>query len=187
VQGFRKLCRSERLHAGLAYWRSKAVVRLPGRSDIDPVEMPRAVLPHVVLVDIVGPDRRPRYRLVGCAVADRTGMMPVGRFADEALPHAPYRDYIRSLYADALDHGGPLFARGAHSVPGRPTLIAERLLLPLAGPDGTPSMMLVVQDHEVEAEDGLPPILGRDPVRTVEEARIRMPVLCPLESEPDPA
>lgn len=182
--GFAELCRSERLRAGLAYWRSKATDRLPVRADIDPVEMPRSIIPHVMLVDLVGPGRRPRYRLIGSAVADRTGLMPVGRFADEALTHAPYRDYIGSLYADALDHAGPLFARCSHSVPDRPSWIAERLLMPLGGADGAPAMMLVLQDYEAFGEEGLPPVLGRDPVRTVEECRVRLPVHCRREPEP---
>jgi hypothetical protein len=187
VSGFAELCRSERLRAGLAYWRSKACGRLPVRADIDPLDMPRSILPHVMLVDLVGPGRRPRYRLIGCALADRTGLMPVGRFADEALTHAPYRDYIGSLYADAIDHGGPLFARCAHSVPDRPSWLAERLLLPLVGPDGAPAMMLVVQDYEAFGQEGRPPALGRDPVHTVEECRVRLPVLCPRALEPEPA
>ena len=40
---------------------------MPRRSDIDPLEIPRALLPGLFLVEVVSDDRRYVYRLVGTA------------------------------------------------------------------------------------------------------------------------
>lgn len=172
---------SEAVAWTLGYWRSKARRRPPTRADVDPLEIPPAVLPHLMLTDLVGPERRPRYRLIGGAVTAAAGLSPVGRFADEVLAHPPYRAYILSLYADALEHGGPFFAKAVHSVEGRWTRTCERLVLPLAGPDGAPATMLIVQDYEGDGASR-PLALAAEPAETREVCRLRLPASEPADA-----
>src|SRR5215813_1573410 len=48
------------------YWRWKCGTQaMPSRADIDPVDMPRRLLPFINLVDVVSDERRYIYRLVG--------------------------------------------------------------------------------------------------------------------------
>jgi PAS domain len=50
------------------YWLSKCGGRLmPARSDLDPTDMPKHLLPGICLVDVVPDQRRYVYRLVGTA------------------------------------------------------------------------------------------------------------------------
>ena len=49
---------------------------MPRRSDIDPVDMPRRLLPFINLVDVVADERRYVYRLVGMGDVDVRGQDP---------------------------------------------------------------------------------------------------------------
>ncbi|HUL05827.1 MAG TPA: PAS domain-containing protein [Candidatus Acidoferrum sp.] len=70
------------------YWRRKGAGRvMPGRADIDPLDIPR-LLPNVFLMDVVpGTPRRFRFRLVGTRIAELEGEM-TDRFLDEFVPGA---------------------------------------------------------------------------------------------------
>jgi hypothetical protein len=53
--------------------------RMPLRSDIDPVTIPRAALPGISLVEVVQDDRRYVYRLVGTGDVEVRGNDPTGK------------------------------------------------------------------------------------------------------------
>jgi hypothetical protein len=62
------------------YWRLKCGARrMPARRDIDPVDMPRSLLPGICLVDVVADERRYVYRLVGTADVEVRGSDPTGK------------------------------------------------------------------------------------------------------------
>jgi len=62
------------------FWRSKCRDgRLPRRSDIDPVELPPALLPLISLVEPVADERRYVYRLVGTQEVEVRGNDPTGK------------------------------------------------------------------------------------------------------------
>jgi hypothetical protein len=56
---------------GYSYWRSKLIDgRLPRRSDINPIDIPR-LMPHAVMLDVKRePEFDFRYRLIGTYVAE---------------------------------------------------------------------------------------------------------------------
>ena len=72
--------RAERLRIAYGYWLGKRQGRLmPCRPDIDPVEIP-ALLPYVMLIDVVADPLDFRYRLIGTAARnimrrDYTGLL----------------------------------------------------------------------------------------------------------------
>jgi hypothetical protein len=75
----------------LGYWRAKRRPGiLPGRKDIDPVDIRPDVLPNLQLIDVVPahPRRRFRFRLVGTRIVDLTGRESTGRFVDEIIDPA---------------------------------------------------------------------------------------------------
>lgn len=78
-----------------AYWRSKRGDRIaPSRKDIDPLEIPRLLLPHVFMFDVIGGGDDFRYRLIGTEIVDGAG-----RDATGALISQLYRDSPDSLAA----------------------------------------------------------------------------------------
>jgi hypothetical protein len=56
--------------ATLQYWLQKCSgQRVPHRRDIDVIDMPRSVLPHLLLVDVENRPFRVKFRLVGTHAA----------------------------------------------------------------------------------------------------------------------
>ena len=69
------------LGPALAYWIDKRGSRLlPSRRDIDPVEIPPKILPHLQIIDVVDGGARFRYRLIGTATVDAYGEDFTGRY-----------------------------------------------------------------------------------------------------------
>lgn len=96
-----------RLLAGYEYWRGKAADRaMPRRTDIDPTEIPK-LLPHVRLVDVVGPGRY-RYRLVGTAAQALHGSNPTGRLVHEVLS-GPIGKRIVAVYDECAVMGRAIY------------------------------------------------------------------------------
>ena len=68
------------------YWLEKCGDSpMPARSDIDPLEMPKGVLPGVCLVDVVPDERRYVCRLLGTADAEVRGNDPTGKSVREGF------------------------------------------------------------------------------------------------------
>lgn len=136
----------DRLQQALDYWRQKAGERsMPGRSDIEPGEIPR-LLPDLMLVD-VQPDGRYRYRLIGTANTDAHGFNATGRYLDEVLPGPEYRAHVLRLYDECVASRRPvysesLFISPRHRVTERHTKV---LFMPLSDDGGTINMVMVVQ------------------------------------------
>lgn len=128
------------------YWRRKvAGLRLPGRADIDPGEIPR-LLPDIMLVDVL-PGGRYRYRLIGTANAAAHGINATGRYLDEVLPGPEYRAHVIGLYDECVRSARPVYSETLFISPRRS--VAERhtkvLFLPLAKDGETVDMVLVMQ------------------------------------------
>jgi hypothetical protein len=73
-----------RLHEFVRYWESKRRDgRLPSRADIDPIEL-KPFLGNIFMLDVVGDQKRFRYRLVGTKIVARVGRDSTGKFQEEA-------------------------------------------------------------------------------------------------------
>ncbi|RDD62370.1 PAS domain-containing protein [Ferruginivarius sediminum] len=128
----------DRLHhslhrAAYAYWRSKAAEgRLPGRRDIDPVEIPE-MLPWISLSDVIrdGEDVRFRFRLVGTGIVERCGRDVTGKTFEEAY-HAHALREQRQAFARVANSGRPFLEASHLLAPGKEYVAYERLILPLA-------------------------------------------------------
>lgn len=123
-----------RLHQVYAYWQQKRGARaLPARSDIEPAEL-RAVLPHLMMVDVeAGP--RFRYRLFGTAVVEAFGSDPTGKYIDEVMVGA-YKAFLLGLYNDILTSKKPVYSTSIYGGTRDKMLWTQRLMLPLSS-DGT--------------------------------------------------
>ncbi|MFM7344484.1 MAG: PAS domain-containing protein [Tagaea sp.] len=115
-----------------AYWESKRrpCGGLPGRADIDPLEM-RYALGHLVLTDVeAGDPPRFRLRLVGSHVAERMGYDATGRYIDALLP-APWPVSVLPFYRRVVETGAPVL-QAVDDVFDERYLKGEILRLPLA-------------------------------------------------------
>jgi hypothetical protein len=121
-----------RLHA---YWESKRAGRLmPARRDIDMVEIDRAVLPHIILHDIVrvpGARTRYRYRLIGTELVAMVGNDITNRFVDEVLSAEGGRHLADWLDA-AVAAKKPLTLEMPVAVPDKGFRSGRRIVLPLS-------------------------------------------------------
>jgi hypothetical protein len=120
------------------YWWSKRRGRsMPAPADIVLSELPEAVRPNVMLLDVVPTDGGPRFRYlkVGTVFWRGGGTDPSGRFVDEVLPRtAGYRDYIVGIYEEMAVLRRPMYTENVfilshgHSDP----MATKRVSLPLS-------------------------------------------------------
>jgi len=69
------------------YWASlsRSLNGIPLRSDFDPLDLRRSLLPHIWMVDIEYTPERFRFRLCGTHLVHALGFDPTGRYYDEVF------------------------------------------------------------------------------------------------------
>lgn len=135
------------------YWRSKAPPgRLPGRSDIDPVDIPD-LLSSIALIDVEreGGATRFRYRLAGTEIVARAGRDPTGKTFEE-LYEGDYLQSANATYRAIVENGEP-FLSGRSFPAAKDHVTYQRLILPLAA-DGRTVDMLIFQPVFLDAPSG---------------------------------
>lgn len=125
------------------YWDRKRGGRpMPGRADIDPVDL-KAVLPLLILIDVVPDHRRYLYRLVGTHEVEMRGRDPTGQPVAAAYYGESAEDTTR--YLDRVVRTRqPLLYRGTYQPLSTRTQREEVLFLPLSKDGGTVTMILVL-------------------------------------------
>jgi len=119
---------------------------MPGRNDIDPLNLPPHLLPHLELVDVSRePEIRLRWRLIGTHLTAATGRDATGKFFDEFYPgndlvtlSAPFIWIVENLK--------PLRWIGTSGFAGKDWLSFESALYPLSS-DGTTVDMIMGAVH----------------------------------------
>jgi hypothetical protein len=130
------------LHLDLfRHWDAKREDRtMPARRDIDPCEMPVAVLPHVAIIDQV--DGRFRYRLVGTGVARDLGSDLTGGWVGSYTSSPAYAVAVLAVYERVFASAHPLFTTGEHRTASGTIHSNSRLILPLSN-DGENVNMVI--------------------------------------------
>lgn len=142
---FAELLRRPQQRELLAYWRSKAAAgKLPGRQDIDPIEM-TALLPWIGLFDVTWEDGRPRFRfrLVGTAIVQRYGRDATGLWFEEAYQGDILARQTATFSAIATS-GRPHLDSLSAPVAGKEFVTSHRLILPLASDGKTVDHMIAL-------------------------------------------
>jgi hypothetical protein len=128
-----------------AYWlaRTPEDVLLPGRQHIDPVEMPKALLPFLALIDIEkrGPRRRYRIRLAGTAFRHWSPLEFTGRYIDELAEAGGYPEFSTML-DQVVTEPAVRYLSSASVLPSRDYVRLHRLGMPLARNGYDPDMIL---------------------------------------------
>lgn len=127
-----------------AYWSAKrGSAMLPPRRSIDPLDMPRRLLPYLSLAEPTGQGAVVRFRLLGTELVQRAGRDDTGKTSAEIM-HGPYRDYIEQLYATVIADAQPLYAETSRTWPEEGMSRVRRLLLPVTGDDETGRVAFVL-------------------------------------------
>jgi hypothetical protein len=136
---------SEALRPLFLYWiAARGEKLMPSRSDIDPVLIPRQLLPNIILVDATEPPLRFRYRVMGTAVAEMLGDDWTGRFVDQVTD---IDSNVQEHYRSTAQSGKPSININEYDQYD-PKLMQnqitryERLLLPLSDTGEKVSMLL---------------------------------------------
>lgn len=133
-----------RIRAIHTYWHSirPADTRLPGRRDLDPLDIP-SLLTHVWLADIERAPFRVRFRLVGSAIVKAVGRDLTGAYFDECFDDFENSEPHDTLF-EVCNNGAPTWRRGPAMLTRRGYNVKqiERIFLPLAADGETVDMML---------------------------------------------
>ena len=125
------------------YWQAKCGDRtMPARSDIDPVEMPRQLLPGICIVDVVADERRYVYRLVGTGEVEVRGNDPTGKSVLEGFFGPSAEDVLR-CYDKVVETRAPLLDPTPFTAPNGKWITDETLFLPLSDDGETVNKILV--------------------------------------------
>jgi hypothetical protein len=140
-----------------AYWSAKRGGHpLPPRSAIDPLDMPRRLLPHLALVEATGRDTEIRFRLVGTELVQRFHRDATGKTSRDLYPEGgDYRRYMEQIYSSVIQRGQPLYVDNTRRFAEEGSGRVRRLLLPVAAEPGSArvSYVLCAMSWSV-AEDG---------------------------------
>lgn len=138
------------------YWRSLfRDERLPSRADVNPAAIPAAMLPYVVLADVIDDGVRIRYRLVGTNMVDEWGQDFTGRYLDEIMSGS-YHEFLESLFADVIAQRCAVFSQSAFRWDVGGSTRTRRLFMPLASEGGTVDVVLIGQTFDRSGEAGAP-------------------------------
>ncbi|MGE5146600.1 MAG: PAS domain-containing protein [Candidatus Eiseniibacteriota bacterium] len=134
-----------RLRRFYDYWQGKhRGDRLPGRQDIDPLEIPD-LLPHVSILDVVGQGDavRFRFRLVGTANVQIAGREHTGAFIEEVF-EADDAARLQTTFRGIVDNREPHYWQTSMAVRGNEPVSYVRLMVPLASDGATVDMLMGV-------------------------------------------
>ena len=128
---------------------------MPRRRDIDPIEMPPALLPHLELVELVGD--RLRYRLIGTAMVDAMGRDATGRFLDQVLAGGHAR-FVERVHRTVMEMRRPVFSlcRLCRGTSGE--LALRRVVVPLSENDSEVHMTLSAASFGAGRRGTAPPL-----------------------------
>lgn len=117
---------------------------MPGRSDLDPIDIP-TLLPHVILLDVIPPNDRLKVRLVGTQVVQMFGADYTGLFLDE-INFGEVREKVLRDYNGAVGVARPIFSDHTFRKLGGFLFDIERVILPLSEDGRSVTMLLAVLD-----------------------------------------
>lgn len=138
--------RNRVIELGESYWLSKKKQEtLPGRADIDPLDIP-TLLPQVVLLDVRRDPWDFRFRLIGTNIVHHLANDWTGTWMSEIEHMAPPSRIFTSC-VEVAETGEPLRSETPYVGPHQNYVRAEDIILPLAADGTTPDMLLVFVEH----------------------------------------
>lgn len=131
------------------YWRARCHGvghgAIPRRRDVDPAAFGK-LLPHVFLLDVVGPSARLRWRLVGSAIARHEGCDPTGRWVEDGLS-LDQADILKQFADITIRERRPTCHSGRWCDSAERQEVLARLLVPLSEDGSVVSTLLGLIDY----------------------------------------
>jgi hypothetical protein len=126
-----------------AHWRARCRGNAPPRrADIDPIDLPRRLLPCITIVEAVPDERRYIYRLVGTREVDVRGSDPTGKSVMERYFGQSLEEALR-FYDSVVATRSPAYNPNPYvSADGR-FINEENLFLPLSEDGETVNRIVV--------------------------------------------
>ena len=113
------------------YWlRSAGSRRMPARSDLDPLKVPR-LLPHIGLIDVRDGVDDASFRLAGTRLHEIYGQEITGKRAGDVFS-GERADYWQRVHASLMAKGSPLTGVVRGPAKGRDHIVLFWLRLPLS-------------------------------------------------------
>lgn len=132
-----------RFKEAFAYWRSKLAGRqMPSRRDIDPVDIP-ALLPYVLLTDVLREPLDFRFRLIGTEVRSISERDYTGKRYSE-VPGKGKGSIVWTNCETVVCTRAPFFGTPPYVGPDRYLRRCETILLPLSENGSDVNMILQV-------------------------------------------
>ncbi|MDF1792227.1 MAG: PAS domain-containing protein [Thalassobaculaceae bacterium] len=145
-----ELCASAHI-AAYAYWQARkpSMALLPSRQDLDPLEMPRSLLPWINLIEVhtTGLHRRYRHRLVGTGIVDMRNRDGTGRWFEELYDEARSAR-VRRILDLVVNDGHPRILEDDLGNTGRSYRTLHSLVLPLATDGVTVDMLMAIAHYD---------------------------------------
>lgn len=131
--------------AGYQYWRSKCAGKpMPARADIRPEEI-KALLPHVVLLDVRHDPLDFRYRLIGTAVATKLFRDYTGECLS-TIEHQRAPSRIWTIFETVVATQRPSLNDMPYVGPHKDFLAVCDMVAPLSADGRTVDMLFIVVD-----------------------------------------
>ena len=98
----------------VAYWRNRRGGRsAPRRRDVDPTDIPRHLLPHLFMLDVIDHGADFRYRLVGTEIVAGVGRDATGALASQLYGNFPDAlAILRQILTRVMVEQIPIFSSG---------------------------------------------------------------------------
>ena len=119
---------------------------MPARRDIDPVDLP-ALLPNIVLVDVLGNGSDFRVRLVGTVVRERSKANHVGQLFSERFPDRANSEMWKD-YSRVVSERQPVFSEIAYLGVDQYTRRACHFLFPLSTDGELVDMIIALIEYD---------------------------------------
>jgi hypothetical protein len=134
------------------YWMERSAGRLVvPRGEVDVVEMPRLVLPHLLVVDLTREPTDIRYRLVGTRLAKDYGLDFTGlRLSDFAPPNG-LREVIAETYRSVVEFQMPAVGHYGYPAINGNLAMSEFAVFPVSN-DGIVTQCLAIEHLDVLSE-----------------------------------
>jgi hypothetical protein len=139
---------SSRLRDAFAYWdRKRAGRAMPSRADIDPIEIP-ALLPFLMLIDVIAAPPDFRYRLIGTAICNISKADYTGRRFSQVSGKGP-GSVVWGACAEVVRTRAPVSEAPPYVGPEKGLRGCENVLLPLSDDPTRVTMILKAVSFEV--------------------------------------
>jgi hypothetical protein len=134
------------------FWTERSAGRfvIP-RGEIDVVELPRTVLPHLLLIDLSRDSRDIRYRLVGSRLANDYGLDFTGLRLSEFSPPNGLEEAISDTYRAIKDFAMPVVGHYGYPTRNGKLAVSEFAVFPLSN-GGVLDQCLAIEHLDVQSE-----------------------------------